>query len=76
MSLSVLTAVMLDHILALSRTFPTSGPIIGSPPLVCPDNPRYPFPWLISLNAVIAPYAPEQNGLIERFFRSLTEECI
>ncbi|WP_369333500.1 integrase core domain-containing protein [Onishia niordana] len=22
------------------------------------------------------PYTPEQNGLIERFFRSLKEECI
>ncbi|MHB0981357.1 MAG: integrase core domain-containing protein [Thermoleophilia bacterium] len=23
-----------------------------------------------------APYAPEQNGMIERFFRSLKEECV
>ncbi len=23
----------------------------------------------------ITPYTPEQNGLIERFFRSLKEEC-
>jgi putative transposase len=23
----------------------------------------------------ITPYTPEQNGLVERFFRSLTEEC-
>lgn len=25
---------------------------------------------------VITPYTPEQNGIIERFFRSLTGECI
>ena len=24
----------------------------------------------------ITPYSPEQNGLIERFFRSLKEECV
>ncbi|MGD9850054.1 MAG: transposase [Nitrospirales bacterium] len=24
----------------------------------------------------ITPYTPEQNGLIERFFRSLKEECV
>ena len=24
----------------------------------------------------ITPYAPEQNGMIERFFRSLKEECV
>jgi putative transposase len=24
----------------------------------------------------ITPYTPEQNGMIERFFRSLKEECI
>ncbi len=24
----------------------------------------------------ITPYSPEQNGMIERFFRSLKEECI
>lgn len=24
----------------------------------------------------IRPYAPEQNGMIERFFRSLKEECV
>jgi len=24
----------------------------------------------------ITPYGPEQNGIIERFFRSLKEECI
>jgi putative transposase len=24
----------------------------------------------------ITPYTPEQNGMIERFFRSLTEECV
>ena len=24
----------------------------------------------------ITPYTPEQNGMIERFFRSLKEECV
>lgn len=24
----------------------------------------------------ITPYSPEQNGMIERFFRSLKEECV
>lgn len=24
----------------------------------------------------MTPYTPEQNGLIERFFRSLKEECV
>ena len=24
----------------------------------------------------ITPYTPEQNGIIERFFRSLKEECV
>jgi putative transposase len=24
----------------------------------------------------ITPYTPEQNGLIERWFRSLTDECV
>ena len=24
----------------------------------------------------ITPYTPEQNGIIERFFRGLTEECV
>ena len=24
----------------------------------------------------LAPYTPEQNGIIERFFRSLKEECV
>jgi putative transposase len=24
----------------------------------------------------ITPYTPEQNGLLERFFRSFKEECI
>jgi putative transposase len=25
---------------------------------------------------LITPYTPEQNGIIERFFRSLKEECV
>ena len=25
---------------------------------------------------LIMPYTPEQNGIIERFFRSLKEECV
>ena len=24
----------------------------------------------------IAPYSPEQNGMIERFFKTLKEECV
>ena len=25
---------------------------------------------------LITPYTPEQNGIVERFFRSLKEECV
>ncbi|NKB81381.1 MAG: transposase [Nitrospirales bacterium] len=31
---------------------------------------------MIISQAFITPYTPEQNGLIERFFRSLKEECV
>jgi hypothetical protein len=30
----------------------------------------------IGSTSIVTPYAPEQNGMIERFFPSLKEECV
>jgi hypothetical protein len=35
-----------------------------------------PLPYQILQQEFITPYTPEHNGLVERWFRSLKEECL
>ena len=39
-------------------------------------RPGDPFPRYGLAQEYITPYSPEQNGMIERFFRTLKEECL